>query len=619
MMIESIRKIFIAIVLINLICLLKLCSSSKFQEKLILKTLTDGKILSHFQFETFVANDFDRIYEARQNNHYDLFPLSLTNLLTKLQVHEFHLSLSKGFWKNSRWNLSPLDSPPNAFLKAWFLSDSNSDDRWKQLISVLAGQFCASINLIKPTETLRPQMSYSPSITNETINLGPSKNAYVASLPREAICTENLSPFRNILPCHHRKGLASLLKATKLFDSQFFSMNIEFKLYCLDLKKCDSTLGFKLTQDILVVHNPPHYLDGRFGWTINSLFGESLKNYCPLSDSSHVLIDATTLNMIDGAKLLLSPSKFINFETKPMNELESISVSSTNRLYADYDLKKFFSKIQEDNSTKKTLNIGIQYAASFENNRFPYSVQFDLINVQRHLNGIGVSTGGLTLMIENSLSNDVECIYLETIPWFLRIYLHTLKIENYNRIEHQRDHHPQLLHSEQEVNHLKPISMFYQPSIDRIRPHHIEIKILLPKKSITKISFDFDHQFMRWNEFPPDPNRGLDISPAVLTLFLDRNDTKSMSKIYDKFMPQILDNYLVRTETNLTIDLSDAFKEIQSPMETIPIRLYTKPLIVMMPTPDFSMPYNVICLVSTALSIAFGPIFNLTTRRNKTS
>lgn len=34
-----------------------------------------------------------------------------------------------------------------------------------------------------------------------------------------------------------------------------------------------------------------------------------------------------------------------------------------------------------------------------------------------------------------------------------------------------------------------------------------------------------------------------------------------------------------------------------------------------LPTPDFSMPYNVICLACTVVAIAFGSLHNLTTRR----
>merc|ERR1712176_1593 len=44
------------------------------------------------------------------------------------------------------------------------------------------------------------------------------------------------------------------------------------------------------------------------------------------------------------------------------------------------------------------------------------------------------------------------------------------------------------------------------------------------------------------------------------------------------------------------------------------ITLYTETLLVSLPTPDFSMPYNVICLACTVAALAFGPIHNITTR-----
>ena len=34
-----------------------------------------------------------------------------------------------------------------------------------------------------------------------------------------------------------------------------------------------------------------------------------------------------------------------------------------------------------------------------------------------------------------------------------------------------------------------------------------------------------------------------------------------------------------------------------------------------MATPDVSMPYNVICLACTVVALAFGPLYNLTTKR----
>ena len=45
------------------------------------------------------------------------------------------------------------------------------------------------------------------------------------------------------------------------------------------------------------------------------------------------------------------------------------------------------------------------------------------------------------------------------------------------------------------------------------------------------------------------------------------------------------------------------------------LRLHTELLLISLSTPDFSMPYNVICFVCTVIAIGFGSIFNLTTRR----
>ena len=40
---------------------------------------------------------------------------------------------------------------------------------------------------------------------------------------------------------------------------------------------------------------------------------------------------------------------------------------------------------------------------------------------------------------------------------------------------------------------------------------------------------------------------------------------------------------------------------------------FSNPLLVYIPIPDFSMPYNVLCLVSTVIAMCIGAIHNLTT------
>ena len=52
------------------------------------------------------------------------------------------------------------------------------------------------------------------------------------TLPREVVCTENLTPFLKLLPCKGKAGISSLLDGHKLFDASWQSMAIDFRPVC---------------------------------------------------------------------------------------------------------------------------------------------------------------------------------------------------------------------------------------------------------------------------------------------------------------------------------------------------------------------------------------------------
>lgn len=81
------------------------------------------------------------------------------------------------------------------------------------------------------------------------------------------------------------------------------------------------------------------------------------------------------------------------------------------------------------------------------------------------------------------------------------------------------------------------------------------------------MSFDYECAFVKVNEHHPDANHGFDIGVGVMEV--------------------------------------DGFK----------YPIYTESLLIRLPTPDFSMPYNVITLTCTVLSMYFGSIFNMLTRQ----
>lgn len=52
------------------------------------------------------------------------------------------------------------------------------------------------------------------------------------TLPREVVCTENLTPFLKLLPCKGKAGISTLLDGHKLFDASWQSMAIDVRPVC---------------------------------------------------------------------------------------------------------------------------------------------------------------------------------------------------------------------------------------------------------------------------------------------------------------------------------------------------------------------------------------------------
>ena len=88
------------------------------------------------------------------------------------------------------------------------------------------------------------------------------------------------------------------------------------------------------------------------------------------------------------------------------------------------------------------------------------------------------------------------------------------------------------------------------------------------------LTYDFDKSLLLYREYPPDANHGFDVEPAVIRVKNENN-----GGVYE---------------------------------------FRTTSLLLTLPTPDFSMPYNVIILTCTVLSLAFGTMFNLLTKKTVT-
>lgn len=185
------------------------------------------------------------------------------------------------------------------------------------------------------------------------------------------------------------------------------------------------------------------------------------------------------------------------------------------------------------------------------------------LHAERTIVGHGQERGGMRIIFNNpSNTSPVEFLYFETLPWFLRPYVHTLQatIIGHDGIRRQ-------ISTSEIVK-----ETFYRPAIDRKRGTQLELALSVPAASTVTLTYDFEKAFLRYTEYPPDANRGFNVAPAVIRLNLQ--DSKGS-----------------------------------------PTYIRTTSLLLPLPTPDFSMPYNVIILTSTVIALAFGNIFNLLVRR----
>ena len=204
---------------------------------------------------------------------------------------------------------------------------------------------------------------------------------------------------------------------------------------------------------------------------------------------------------------------------------------------------------------KKNINLEFKWHSDILN-----SVTF-FTGVIHHcyVTGTGLQ-GGLNCFINNHQRQNITVVFFQLVPWYLHLQLHTLRIQSEDNL---------LFH---------PTRISFTPASIRQTPHRLELVLNLPLLTSINLQVEFTRGFLTWTEHPPDANHGFYINPAIITA---RTTDLSLSPFYS-------DN-------------------VQ--------RIYSETLIINVPVPDFSMPYNVICLVCTVVAISFGTFYNLTAKR----
>jgi phosphatidylinositol glycan class T len=156
----------------------------------------------------------------------------------------------------------------------------------------------------------------------------------------------------------------------------------------------------------------------------------------------------------------------------------------------------------------------------------------------------------------------------QPLPWFVKLYMHTLSIE-LDGVAVSRE----VLDE-----------MHFVPAEDRVRSSLLELQMVLPANaSMLRLRLDFDKGFLR----------GFDLPPAR----------------FDAFRVIHADTRVPRTQQ------ASAFLDKLRASSVAPETLYMNSLLLLLPTPDFSMTFNVAAMTGSVLSILFLSLMRAMTAR----
>jgi len=145
------------------------------------------------------------------------------------------------------------------------------------------------------------------------------------------------------------------------------------------------------------------------------------------------------------------------------------------------------------------------------------------VKVSRMVYGANDEAGQFVTSIANSQAHTGLAVkYFDWIPWYLRVYLHTIKVSINGTLGNLSHFSSSLLYSlllliRRFFSAVNNTFQTLQPSVSRDQPTVIELGFILPPQTTVTVSFDFEKAFLKIDEHLPDANRGFDIRFVFFT------------------------------------------------------------------------------------------------------
>lgn len=410
------------------------------------------------------------------------------------------LSFTQGRWRYDRWGgfdpISSSNAKPSG-VELWAVFDvppNEVDESWKNLTHSLSGLFCASINFLESsTSYSAPKWGFRSA----------SENMRYGTLPREAVCTENLTPWLKLLPCRDKSGLSVLMDRPSIYKGFYHSQ----RLHLLSSEFDSNAVGSAIVLDqTLTVVLQPYSHRGTLShstatqlqpsWSLSSIFGRRVTGRCALAKSSNVYIQLdrglmAELQSVLGEQeiLAITRSSTEGSRSNPAFELsanpDSVHMEISSRENKHSSVLYMF-KVEEKYDDSDPLDLRFTW-------KIPviWSIPQAPLHVTRFLLGSGNARGAIALQLKSTKSSDWlvpdtvitdSCSLLvrvfQVVPWYIKLYYHTLQVFI--------DDQPHAITSVVE-------RMQVSPSKDKVSPGVMEMLLKFPcglKSAALTIEFD---------------------------------------------------------------------------------------------------------------------------------
>jgi len=548
--------------------------------------------LARFEFSITGA-----LSEAFRADQFDIFPKPLGKLLNAHRAIEaFEATLTRGRWKQEEWGAAPREfRPPGAVLATALGGESELEtaDAFRFLVSTLAGTLCASFEGMEPTLSAAAVSMASegrqvsgaaaadgekpaPSLQTSSVGARPlslpndwaaaGQRLRMATLPYEPVCTENLTPWLKLLPCGRHRGLAALLPhlAVSIAESPLTSLSLTAAVH-----KHRALVELRASLDVVL----PGSQEIRSGSGSLLAYLEAFVARgavsCPAAGSSELMMFYPSA---PPPSLLQQPGAR---QVSGAGETGKTLVLPTSALTQPGVLAQLLKV------TPGPSDVVMQRSAG------QLSVMRDMLSQE----GRSERMHGRYLLRIVNHGHGRHIYFVDQLPFFIRPLWHTIRaVFLDDGIEKE------VLGLEA----MRQLGLRLTSSDGSRSPTELFLSLDLKLGSSISIFLDVMKNFIHFREFSFACEKGFDVGGAV---WLDAElQQPGQSGV---MLPSVGTTDLIASLEANSLHNSN-FAQGMWKLH------FTEGLLVLLPMPDFSMPFNVIALSSTAVTFFFGALFRVT-------